>query len=593
MGEAAKSQITSNIKNTFTALKKIIGKRYASEAIQTELQYATYSIRDVAGDAQVQFQYADQQHTWRVERVMGMMLNHMRQIAEANNEGKPVTDCVISIPPYWTDCERQAMMQAAEIVGLNVLKLMHDTSAAALAYGIYKTELPDEANANHVMIFDLGHGDTTVSICAFSKGKLVVKAVASETVGARDLDMLVARHCAAQWKEKHKIDAFTSPKATFRLLTACEKLRKTLSTISHSTLAIECFMEDIDVQAKVERAEFEEWAEPWLNRIMACVDRCMQESGVPKEKLFSCEVIGGGSRIPCVAGALKNWLGRELSRTLNADEAVARGLALQGAMLSPAFRVRDFSINEVNLYPITVSWANSAGEAAGAEAVSMETDDAPEGGVSSGAGAGGSEVFTKMNSMPCTKMLTLWRSTTFALAASYAEGAGVPPGTPSKIADFTVTGLPLASKAGKENGEAKSKVKVKLRLDGNGMLVVESAQAIDEKEVEVWEDAPTPAAAPAAAAAEAAPAAEGAPTAAPAAAEGATPAEPQKVKKVKKKTERHNLPVEVRTRQCRAISRDLARARGQAGRAEGGRARPGHQRAPRVSPWGARVRGAG
>ncbi|KAJ1632908.1 Hsp70 protein-domain-containing protein [Pavlovales sp. CCMP2436] len=404
-GESAKSAITSNTKNTVTSLKKLLGKRFASEAITAEMPFATAPIVNVGGEARVAVQYNDEQQMWRVERLMGMMLHHMRQIAETGNEGKPIVDCVISVPPYWSDAERVAMMQSCDIVGLNVLKLMNDSSAAALSYGIYKTDLPEEAQARNVMIFDLGHGDLTVQIVSFSKGKFVVKSIASDLIGTRDLDMLIARHCQTTSPAKHKIDAFESPKSIFRLLTAAEKLRKTLSSIPTSSLAIECFINDVDVAIKVERADLEEWATPWLDKLALTVKRAFELADMTAEDLFACEVIGGGSRIPCVGTALKELVGKEVSRTLNAEEAVARGCALQGAMLSPAFRVRDFSINEVTAYPINIAWS---AEGKDDEKVDMETDAAEADVVAPS--ANGSEIFCRMNVMPCTKMLTLNRT---------------------------------------------------------------------------------------------------------------------------------------------------------------------------------------
>lgn len=553
MGEQAKSAITSNIKNTITGIKKVLGKRYQSADVQAELPFALYGIRDVAGEAQVTFSYNDETHTWRVERVMAMLLGQLRKIGVDNNEGKPIADCVIAIPPYWTDSERNAMLQACQIVGLNVLKLMHDSTAAALSYGIVRTDLPEEKDAHNVLIFDLGHGDVTASIVTFSKGKLVVKAVASDTVGCRDLDMLVAKHCAELWKEKHKIDAFTNPKATFRLLQGCEKLRKTLSTIPQSNLSIECFMEDIDVTAQIKREDFNEWAQPWLERVMGTVERALASSGLDKSALYSCEAIGGGSRIPCVAQAIKQWMGRDPGRHLNADEAVARGCALQAAMLSPAFRVREFSINEVTVYPVMLSWANVAGD-------QMETDDAAAAEAASGEGAidagkkpGGSEIFSRFNPLPSTKMLTLNRNSSFMLTASYDAGAGVPTGTPPLIAEFTIAAPP--AKDGKD-----MKCKVKVRLDLHGMVVVESAFAVEEHQIEVEVDEPAPAAA-----AEA-PAVEGAPAAAP------TPPPMVKVKKTKTKTEKHSLEIKVRSRP----------ASPQAGDRRGGRMAWGEECAPGI-----------
>jgi heat shock protein 4 len=212
VGEQALSGITSNLKNTITGIKALIGKKFHSEDIQAEIPLVGYTITGKAGDIGLPVQYNGETVMLTPERAMAMLLKGLQKIAE-HDQNAPVTDVVLSVPAYFTDAERHAMLDACSIAGLHCLRLMNDVTAAALSYGIYKTDLPLD-KATIVVFVDVGAMDSTVSIVSYLKGKLTVLATACDRhLGGRDFDMLLAQHFAAEWKEKHKIDAHSSKKA--------------------------------------------------------------------------------------------------------------------------------------------------------------------------------------------------------------------------------------------------------------------------------------------------------------------------------------------------------------------------------------------
>jgi len=551
LGEQALSGITSNLKNTITGMKAIIGKKFHSECVQKEMDLVGYRMVDVAGKVGLPVMYNDEETMLTPERATAMLMKCLQGIAEMD-QGAPVTDVVVSVPSYFTDAERHAMLDAANIAGLNCLRLMNDSTAAALSYGIYKTDLPAD-KATNIAFVDCGAMDTTVSIVSFVKGKLTVLATACDRhLGGRDFDMILAEHFAAEWKEKHKIDAKSNKKAMYRLVTAAEKTKKVLSANPQAPINIECFMEDIDVKGMMDRADMLTVAEPLLVKLDVIMKEALDASGLTAADIANVEIFGGTCRIPAVQDRISTFFQKpSCSKTLNFDECVAKGCALQSAMLSPAFKVRDFSVTDITLYPIALSWAGPGGDAVEA----MEVDGETEGDAKpAGGGDKATVVFSKFNSVPITKMITLYRKDTFALTASYDGSCKLPNGYPTKLAEYTISDIPKAA-ADADGKVEPTKVKVKLRLDIHGCLVLESAVAIEEQEV-VEEVAPEPAPTPAPPAdgAAAEPAAdgaapEGAGDAAPAAAEGtaaegdaaAPPPEPEKKKS--KKVKRITLTV--------------------------------------------------
>ncbi|KAG0333394.1 adenyl-nucleotide exchange factor sse1 [Podila horticola] len=462
LGETAKTQEISNFKNTISSLKRIVGRTFADKEVQEiETQYLTAPLVDVNGQLSVKVNYKGEETTFTTVQVFAMYLTKMREIAAVETKA-PVSDCVIAIPSWFTDVQRRAVLDASEIAGLNVLRLINDSTAVALGYGITKTDLPEDKPRN-ICFVDVGHSTYTVSIVSFIKGQLTVKSRAFDRhFGGRDFDRMLVDHFAAEFKDKYKIDVKSNGKAMIRLMAGCEKLKKVLSANAQAPLNIESIMEDRDVASMMKRAEFEELAKELISRVEAPLNKALEDAGMTIEDIDAVEVVGGSTRIPALKERIQAFFGKELSSTLNQDEAVARGAALQCAMLSPTFKVRDFSIQDITNYPIKMTWQPTPEE--------EETELV---------------VFNKNNSIPSTKILTFYRSEPFDLEAQYAEPESIPAGINPWIGRFSI------KKVEPINGEPAC-VKVKARVNIHGVLTVESAYVVEEEaaDAEAKEDAP-------------------------------------------------------------------------------------------------------
>lgn len=399
-----------------------------------------------------------------------MYLGHLREIA-AKEHGGLINDVVISVPAYYTDTQRRAVLDAAEIAGLNPLRLINDTTATALGYGITKTDLPEiETPPRHVAFVDIGYSDFQVTIAAMNKGKLVVKSTTwDKNFGGRDFDRALVNHFAEEFKAKYKIDVLSNPKATFRLATAVEKLKKILSANANAPISVESIMNDVDASGSLSREQFEELIAPLLEKTVQPLEKALAEAGLSKEEIDSIELVGGSTRIPALKNRIQDFFGKTLSFTTNQDEAIARGATLACAILSPVFRVRDFAVTDINAYPIDICWEKND--------VDNETSI---------------RVLEKGTAIPANRTITLRRKDAFDLEARYAEGADIPAGTNPWIAKYTVKNVKPD-----KNGE-HSTVKVKARLDIHGIFTFGSPYVLEESEQE--EEVPmdtTPADAPA------------------------------------------------------------------------------------------------
>uniref|UniRef100_A0A672GJB2 Heat shock 70 kDa protein 4-like n=1 Tax=Salarias fasciatus TaxID=181472 RepID=A0A672GJB2_SALFA len=356
----------------------------------------------------------------------------------------------IKVPSFYTDAERRSIMDAAQIAGLNCLRLMNENTAVTLAYGIYKQDLPAPEEKPRIVVFvDLGHSGYQVSICAFNKGKLKLLATAFDSeLGGKDFDDILVNHFCEEFAKKYKLDVKSKPRALIRLYQECEKLKKLMSANSSDLpLNIECFMNDIDVSSKLNRGQFEEMCAGLLAKVEGPLRSVMEQSKLKKEDIHAVEIVGGASRIPAIKERISKFFGKELSTTLNADEAVARGCALQCAILSPAFKVREFCITDIVPYPISLKWNSAAEE-------------------------GDCEVFPKNHAAPFSKVLTFFRKDPFTLEAYYNNPKDLPyPNT--TIGQFLIHNVvPQAS------GDS-AKVKVKVRVNIHGVFSVSSASLVE------------------------------------------------------------------------------------------------------------------
>ncbi|KAG8762582.1 adenyl-nucleotide exchange factor sse1 [Ceratobasidium sp. 423] len=322
-----------------------------------------------------------------------------------------------------------------------------------------KSDLPEpDTEPRNVVFVDIGHSNYSVAVVAFAKGQLSVKSTAYDrNFGGRNIDLALVKHFAAEFKEKYKIDVMSSPKAIFRLTTACEKLKKVLSANAEAPLNVESVMNDIDASSKITREQFEALITEPLSRITAPLEEALLEASLTPDQIHSIELVGGSSRIPAIRTRIREYFGnRQLSATLNADEAVCRGATFACAMLSPVFRVREFNVQDITPYPIKTSWERVPGDA--------EEDDTEL------------VVFPRGNNIPSTKVLTFYRSGPFELEASYAEPEKVH--GPAKLGSFKCTNVPPSA-----NGDPVQ-IKVKTRLNLHGILSFEGAQLIEEELVE-------------------------------------------------------------------------------------------------------------
>ncbi|XP_071064269.1 heat shock protein 105 kDa isoform X4 [Dasypus novemcinctus] len=414
------------------------------------------------GGVGIKVMYMDEEHLFSVEQITAMLLTKLKETAE-NNLKKPVTDCVISVPSFFTDAERRSVLDAAQIVGLNCLRLMNDMTAVALNYGIYKQDLPGLDEKPRIVVFvDMGHSAFQVSACAFNKGKLKVLGTAFDPfLGGKKFDEKLVEHFCAEFKTKYKLDAKSKIRALLRLYQECEKLKKLLSSISTDLpLNIECFMNDKDVSGKMNRSQFEELCADLLQKVEVPLYSLMEQTRLKVEDVSAVEIVGGTTRIPAVKEKIAKFFGKDVSTTLNADEAVARGCALQCACLSPAFKVREFSVTDAIPFPISLVWNHDSEDTEGVH-----------------------EVFSRNHAAPFSKVLTFYRRGPFELEAFYSDPQGVPY-PEAKIGRFIVQNV-----SAQKDGE-KSKVKVKVRVNTHGIFTVSTASMVEKVPTEESEVSP-------------------------------------------------------------------------------------------------------
>ncbi|KAF7697422.1 hypothetical protein HF521_005840 [Silurus meridionalis] len=440
------------LQNTVQGFKRFHGRPLTDPYVQSAKSSLVYDLAEMpTGTTGIKVMYMEEEKVFSIEQVTAMLLNKLKETAESALK-KPVADCVISVPSFFTDAERRSVIDAAQIAGLNCLRLMNETTAVALAYGIYKQDLPaPEEKPRTVVFVDVGHAGYQVSACAFNKGKLKVLASAFDSeLGGKDFDEILVQHFCTEFAKKYKLDVRSKPRALVRLYQECEKLKKLMSANSSDLpLNIECFMNDIDVSSKLNRGDFEEMCAGLLAKVEGPLRSVLEQAKLKKEDIYAVEIVGGASRIPAIKERVSKFFGKELSTTLNADEAVARGCALQCAILSPAFKVREFSITDMVPYPISLKWNSDAEE-----------------------GLSDCEVFPKNHPAPFSKVLTFFRKESFSLEAYYNNPKELPYPDPT-IGQFSIQKvLPQSS------GEC-SKVKVKVRVNVHGVFSVSSASLVE------------------------------------------------------------------------------------------------------------------
>lgn len=455
IGTAAAGGLASNPKNTISEIKRLMGKQFDDPMVQADMPHYPFSIvKGPNNEALVEVNYLGETTQMTPEQVMAALLVDLREMAE-KEEGSEVRDAVLSVPVYYTEKERYSMLAASQIAGLNCLRLLDETTATALAYGLYKTDLPEDEPSNVVFV-DVGHSSTQVCVVALKKGELSVLSNAwDRNLGGRDFDKVLFDHFADEFDAQYKIDVRSNLRSAYRLTRACEKTKKVMTTNPIATISVESLTPEIDANSKIDRDVFEEKCKPILDRLITPMASAVEAAGLTPERISSVEIVGGASRMPCVQRLIQGYFGKEPSRTLNSKETVSRGCALQCAMLSPAFRVREFQVQDSFPYNVEFSWDK-------------------DGEVSTNV------VFSKGSHVPCAKMLTFYRSKPFEIEAKYSDDSDIPSTAERVIGRWSIGPIP---KSTSEDG--KSKLKVKVVLTKNGIVAVETVNAVEETEIPV------------------------------------------------------------------------------------------------------------
>jgi len=337
IGDAAKNQVAMNPKNTVFDAKRLIGRKMSDEVVKDDIKLWPFTVVAGPGDKpMIQVDFKNETKIFAPEEISAMVLTKMKETAQAFlGADKPVRKAVVTVPAYFNDSQRQATKDAGTISGLDVLRIINEPTAAAIAYGLDKKTAGVQGEKN-VLIFDLGGGTFDVSLLAIDDGIFEVKSTAGDThLGGEDFDNRLVNHFTQEFKRKNKKDLSSSARALRRLRTACERAKRTLSAASQTTVELDGLFEGIDFYSTITRARFEELCIDLFRKCMDPVEKVLKDAKMDKGSVDEVVLVGGSTRIPKVQQLLQDFFnGKELCKSINPDEAVAYGAAVQAAILT-------------------------------------------------------------------------------------------------------------------------------------------------------------------------------------------------------------------------------------------------------------------
>lgn len=331
IGDAAKNQVAMNPQNTVFDAKRLIGRRFDDSTVQSDMKLWPFTVVNDNTKPKIRVEFKGEEKTFFPEEISSMVLTKMKETAEAYL-GKTVTSAVITVPAYFNDSQRQATKDAGAIAGLNVMRIINEPTAAAIAYGLDKKG----GKEKNILIFDLGGGTFDVSVLSIDDGVFEVKATAGDThLGGEDFDNRMVNHFVQEFKRKNKKDITSSKRAVRRLRTACERAKRTLSSSTQASIEIDSLFEGVDFYSSITRARFEELCADLFRSTLDPVEKSLRDAKIDKGNIHEIVLVGGSTRIPKIQKLLQDFFnGKELNKSINPDEAVAYGAAVQAAILS-------------------------------------------------------------------------------------------------------------------------------------------------------------------------------------------------------------------------------------------------------------------
>merc|ERR1711863_226552 len=333
IGDPAKNQVAINPNNTIFDAKRLIGRKFDDATVQADMKHWPFKVIKVGDKPKLEVEYKNEEKTFTPEEVSSMVLTKMKETAE-QYLGKTVKDAVVTVPAYFNDSQRQATKDAGIISGLNVLRIINEPTAAAIAYGLDKKK--GTSAESNVLIFDLGGGTFDVSILTIEDGIFEVKSTAGDThLGGEDFDNRMVDHFINEFKRKHKKDIKGNKRALRRLRTACERAKRTLSASAQANIEIDSLFEGIDFYTSITRARFEELCSDLFRGTLEPVEKSLRDAKMDKSAIHDIVLVGGSTRIPKIQKLISDFFnGKDLNKSINPDEAVAYGAAVQAAILT-------------------------------------------------------------------------------------------------------------------------------------------------------------------------------------------------------------------------------------------------------------------